>query len=144
MRCALLLLLAGCLDAVAPDVGPPLRPICDNVDSDPASTVSFETDLRAGLFEVHCTRCHTPGGDTPIGLDVGGLDLTSYETLRRGGVQSGEDIARPGDPCGSLLLQKVGAAAPFGARMPLDGPPYLGAREQRLIADWIAEGAVAN
>ncbi len=141
----LLVVLAGCFDE--PEVGPPSRPICENVDSDPDIAVSFELDLRAGIFEredVHCTRCHTPTGETPIGLDVGGLDLSTFDTLRRGGVQSGEDIVRSGDPCGSILLQKVGTAAPFGVRMPLDGPPYLSARDQRLLADWISEGALAN
>ncbi|MEJ7602749.1 MAG: hypothetical protein WKG01_32975 [Kofleriaceae bacterium] len=142
-----LLLTGGCLDRFEPDVGPPLRAICNNVDSDPATSVRFEAEIRAAIFEradLHCTRCHTAAGETPIGLDVGGLDLASYQTLLRGGVQSGADLVRPGDPCGSVLVLKLGVGPPFGARMPLDGPPHATARDIQIIADWISEGAHDN
>ena len=49
----------------------------------------------------------------------------------------------PGDACGSILVQKLGDAPPFGARMPLEGPA-LGAPEIQLIVDWIVEGADDN
>jgi hypothetical protein len=142
----LALACAGCLDTVGPDVGAPLRASCSSVDSDPATDVHFDADIRIGIFgraDVHCTRCHTPGGATPIGLDVGGLDLSSEATLVEGGVH-GTAIVVPGDPCSSLLVQKLGEAPPFGARMPLDGPPYLDALDLQLISDWIAEGAHDN
>ena len=32
----------------------------------------------------------------------------------------------------------------FGARMPLDGPPYLSLTDLQLISDWIVEGAHDN
>jgi hypothetical protein len=38
----------------------------------------------------------------------------------------------------------VGEAPPFGARMPLNGPPFLDERDRQLLADWIAEGADDN
>jgi hypothetical protein len=141
-----LLFVAGCLDGLAPDTGPPFHTICSNSDSDPSTPIHFRADIRDGLFarpDVHCTRCHTSTGATPIGLDVGGLDLAGYDTLRRGGVQSGTDIVRPGDPCNSILLQKLGAAPPFGGRMPLDGPA-VGMTDLQRIADWISEGAHDN
>ena len=148
MRAALALTLTlacvGCLDTVGPEVGPPLRPICNNEDSDPNHQVRFDADIRAGLFarvDIACTRCHTPQGATPIGLQIGGLDLSTYASLRAGGVQSHDNIIKPGDPCGSVLLQKLGAAPPFGAQMPLGGPPYLDASDLQTISDWIAEGA---
>jgi mono/diheme cytochrome c family protein len=138
---------AGCLDTLGPDVGSPVRSPCSNTDSDPGTAVKFDAEIRIALFaraDVHCTRCHTPAGETPLGVQVSGLDLTSLASLRTGGALSGSDIIKPGDPCGSLLIQKLGEAPPFGARMPLDGPPYLDARQIRTIADWIAEGAHAD
>jgi hypothetical protein len=142
-----LLFIAGCLDELEPDVGPPVRTICSNADSDPSTPIRFQTDIRDGLFaraDVHCIQCHTATGSTPIGLVVGGLDLASYDTLRRGGFQSGTDIVRPGDPCNSILLRKLDIAPPFGGRMPLDGPPYASMADLQRIADWITEGAQDN
>jgi hypothetical protein len=141
---ALALAATGCLDTLGPDVGPPLRAACSNEDSDPATAVHFATDLQSAVFSrvvTGCVRCHTPGGVTPIGLQISGLDLSSYATLRAGGIQSEMTIVVPGEPCASVLLQKIGTAPPFGARMPLDGPPYLDARDIQMVADWIAEGA---
>ncbi|HVV82736.1 MAG TPA: c-type cytochrome domain-containing protein [Kofleriaceae bacterium] len=133
---------AGCIDSLDPDVGLPLHPACTDVDSDPATAVSYHRDLEAGIFsEYHCTKCHTAGGDTPIGLLVGGLDLGSYQGLRQGGAQSGAQVVVPGQPCESALYRKVVAGPPFGARMPQDGPPFLEADDVQLIVDWIAEGA---
>lgn len=147
MRAALLALaLAGCLDSAPPDVGPPLRPACDDADRDPAVVVSYR-DVVDGVFRdpaYDCVKCHTEGGATPLGLLVGGLDLGSYDGLRRGGNQSGGDVVIPGAPCRSALYRKVLGGPPFGARMPLDGPPYLGDEELDLIHDWIAEGAHAE
>lgn len=132
----MLVAIVGCVE---PDVGPPSRIACNGSDSDPGHTVSFG-EVQA-LFGVYCDRCHTPSGPTPIGLKIGGLDLSSFETLSHGGVQSGDKIIVAGDPCASILVQKVGDAPPFGARMPLDGPPFLVATEIQVISDWIAEGA---
>jgi Planctomycete cytochrome C len=137
------LVLAGCLSPIAPDVGPLVHASCSNDDSDPATPVHFDADIHDAIFagdEYHCTRCHTGRGDTPIGLEVGGLDLRNYDTLRAGG-RHGPDIVVPGRPCDSILVQKLGEAAPFGARMPLDGPPFLDDDDLQLVSDWIAEGA---
>lgn len=144
MRAALVIALAcaGCLDSLGPEVGAPLRPSCSGEDSAPTTRVHFETEIRTAVIGRACARCHTPTGATPIGLQLGGLDLSSLTSLRAGGVQSGAEIVVAGNPCASLLLQKLGTAPPFGARMPLDGPPYLEPREVQLISDWIAEGAI--
>lgn len=138
------LALGGCLDDFEPDVGPPLRPSCGGEDSDPSVRVSFRDDIQAGLFQrtdLGCADCHTPQGPTPLGLRASGLNLSSRELLLRGGDESGTDIVVPGAPCDSVLVQKVGPAPPFGARMPLDGPPFLDSAELQLLSDWIAEGA---
>ncbi len=139
----LVLVACGACDAFSPDVGAPLVARCTEEDSDPDETVSFRDDILP-LFEEYCVRCHTPGGDSPVGIEVGGLDLSSYSTLRAGGVVSGSTIVLGGDPCASVLRQKLGPAPPFGGRMPLNGPPFLGEGELQLVHDWIAEGAREN
>jgi hypothetical protein len=144
-RALLLFLLAGCVDELAPDVGPPTRAACVDDDSDPAAPVRYR-DVEAIFAGAtgHCLRCHSEDGDTPLGLEVGGLDLSEYDYLRAGGVISGDRIVVPGEPCQSVLVEKLGAGPPFGARMPLDGPPFLSDDDRRTIADWIAEGADEN
>lgn len=139
-RLAFLAWLAGCADMLAPDVGPPLHAACSDAVRDPDRDVRF-ADVAAIIEEYHCADCHTPGGKTPIGLEVGGLDITNLETLRRGGARSGASIVVAGKPCESVLLQKVSPGPPFGARMPVDGPEYLDDEDLELISDWIAQGA---
>jgi len=133
----------GCLDRYEPDVGPPLGPLCRDIDSDPGFDVSFGLDIRPlfGRDDARCLDCHTPGGTSPLGLRVSGLNLSSYTSLIRGGVDSGDAIVLPERPCASILYQKVSEAPPYGGRMPLDGPPFFDDRDLQLIADWIAEGA---
>ena len=151
MKAALLALIAlgGCVVAYgfAPDLGGPLAGGCDATDSDPATDVSFARDLRPLMNrargEAGCS-CHTPTNGRPSGIDLGGLDLGSYDSLFQGGKNSGRAIVVPGDPCASVLVQKISETPPFGARMPLDGQPYLTPAEQQLFRDWIAEGAIDN
>jgi hypothetical protein len=140
-------LAAGCVEDLRPDVGLPVGELCLDEDSDPDTPVRFQRDIVDGLFErdvTGCHECHRPDAPTPLGFEVGGLDLTSAITLRAGGVVSGSDIVVPGRPCESILFQKVGPAAPFGGRMPINGPPFLNDDERQLVHDWIAEGALDN
>jgi hypothetical protein len=142
-----LLLGGGCIEDLRPDVGPPAQELCIDEDSDPATPVRFGTDIVDTIFArevTGCHQCHRPDAPTPLGFEVGGLDLSTATTLMAGGLVSGSDIVMPGRPCDSILLQKVGASAPFGGRMPLNGPPYLDDEERQLIHDWIAEGALDN
>jgi hypothetical protein len=149
VKWVVVLACAGCIDKLGPEVGP-LRVDassetggCD-ADGDPAHTVSFSADIVGNVFAHNgCTSCHTPGGDNPIGLQMSGLDLSSYSTLRTGGGRSGAQIVIDGMPCESILYQKLGPAPPFGERMPRGKPP-LGAADLALVHDWIAEGAHDN
>jgi hypothetical protein len=138
-RAALLVVLAGCLDSLGPEVGPAQSNRCLSSDSDPDHDVSFRRDI-APILSARCANCHTPGGNTPIGIEIGRLDLSSYDTLRAGGAVSGANIVVPGDPCASVIVQKLGPGPPFGSRMPLNG--ILSATSLQLIHDWIAEGAL--
>jgi hypothetical protein len=133
--------LLGCLDPFAPDVGPPQRPVCTNEDSDPQHDVVFATEVLDVVLKNDCGLCHDPDGGSPIGITIGGLDMSSFASLRRGGANSQRAIVIPGKPCDSILIKKVLEGPPFGARMPLDGPPYLSVIEVTMLRDWIAEGA---
>jgi len=140
---ALAVLGTGCVNALEPDVGAPLRELCVNEDSDPLIETSFSRDIRGALFEDvggGCVLCHLPGG---IGTALSGLELSTYETLRAGGTASGTSIVVPGVPCDSIIWQKVSPAPPSGARMPLNRPP-LSSVQIRTLRDWIAEGARDN
>lgn len=150
----LIVLLGACEVLYEPDVGPlqaappdagtvgdgstaPVTGLCG--DSDEDATVSFSKDIRP-LFNRSpggCTGCH--GQSATSGFSIG-----SYDTLRRGGQTSGTRIIVPGKPCESILVQKLGYAPPFGARMPYNGPPFMNSAELTLFRDWIAEGALNN
>ena len=139
--------LAGCFEAISPDVGPLAVSVQDGAvgcgqDSNPTLNVSFRTDVLDGVFvRGDCVDCHADDG---LGVRQSGLDLTSYTTLRTGGGRSGATIVVDGDPCASILVQKVEASPPFGRRMPYNGPPYLVTADQQILRDWIAEGARDN
>lgn len=128
---------------IEPDVGPPTVERCSNEDSDPDDDVSFVRDVQPFFFRVNggCAMCHDPGASNPLGVQLGGLDLSTYGSLMRGGNSSGASIVVKGKPCESDLYLKLTPGPPFGSRMPLDGPPFLTADELQVISDWIAEGA---
>jgi len=102
----------GCvLDDYAPDVGPPLAGSCDPSASAPETDVSFALDLRPIMNRERGMAgcgCHTPTNGSPSGIELGGLDLGSVHALRQGGRNSGTEIVVPGDPCASVLIQKIG------------------------------------
>lgn len=124
--------------AVGPDAGGDAGPGAADPcrDSDPATTVSFAADIVPLLARSPggCRTCHGASA-------VAGLNLGSYEGLRRGGVLAGARTIVPGQPCASALVDKLGPTPAFGARMPYNGPPYYTAAEVTLVRDWIAEGA---
>ncbi len=135
---------AGC--SLAPDVGPRLAGTCDDTDGHPDKPVSFSSDIHPLIFRsVGGCSCHLP---TPIGdgqgTAISGLNLSSLSTLRMGGFNSGARIIIAGDPCSSIMYQKLSDAPPFGSWMPLNGPPYWTSDELQLLHDWIAEGANDN
>jgi hypothetical protein len=147
-----LTLLASCVD-YEPDVGPlnpgvsavddagvPVAPPCEIVDTDPSTAISFSRDIRPMIQRAPggCMFCHANGRATS------GFDIGSYTSLRRGGVVSGARIVIDGDPCNSILPNKIGPTPPFGSRMPNNGPPYFSSEDVRLVRDWIAEGALNN
>lgn len=142
------LLLVGVL-ACGPDVEF-LAPVGDGVQSDGGTAedgpVVFARDIRPlmdradGPTTFGCKRCHYPGQPDPQGLQLGGLDLSSLGTLRRGGVSSGASIVVPGNPSASAIVQKLEGTYVRGARMPKDRSPWSDG-EIALVRRWIEEGA---
>lgn len=145
----LALLGAACND-VEPLVGPPRAGA--GVDAsgplEDGGAISFHRDIRPILDRLPndpagpgCRACHYRTGATHVGLDLGGLDLTTLGSLREGGGTSGSKIVVPGAPEQSAIIQKLRGTYPFGTRMPKSGPPFLSEAEIDLIATWIAQGA---
>ena len=81
-------------------------------------------DTIGPLFQSRCGSCHGESG-------LQGLNLTTYQTAMAGG-QSGPAII-PGDPNGSLLVQKQSGSEPHFNQ--------LNSEELKLVTDWIAAGA---
>jgi hypothetical protein len=136
---------AGC--SLEPDVGPRLAGTCDDSDGHTVKPVSFIGDIhplivRSGGGGCGC-HLPVPNGDG-VGTQISGLNLSSLSTLRMGGLRSGAKIIVAGEPCSSIMYQKLSDAPPFGSRMPLNGPPFWTADELQLLHDWIAEGASDN
>ena len=87
-RNSLAVIAYGSLGAFEPDVGELRAGVCKPEDSDPDTEVSFENDVLP-LFqrkppEIGC-GCHQPDSMRPIGIDISGLDLSSYSAVMRGG-----------------------------------------------------------
>lgn len=134
--------LAGCGDFL-PEVGSGAP--ADAVD---AGKVSFARDIRPIMNRLKddprgpgCASCHYATSADHQGIDLGGLDLTTLGSLRKGGITSAGTIAIPGNPDGSAIVQKLRGTYKLGARMPRSGPPYLTDAETQLFVDWIAAGA---
>jgi hypothetical protein len=141
------MLASSCIASLEPDVGDLRAGTCRPEDSDPTTEVKFKEQIlplfqRSGS-QGGCT-CHQPSNRSTPGIDMSGLSLLSYATLMRGGNTSRSNIVIPGDPCGSVIVQKVSNAPPTGARMPPGGPPFMTPEEISLLRDWIAEGAHDN
>jgi hypothetical protein len=154
---AALVAISGCDLKYEPDVGPLHAVVVDApsptdapsdttlaaagpcADSDPLVAVTFSGHIRPilGKSPGGCTGCH--GTSATSGFTVG-----SYDAILRGGTVSGSDIVIPGEPCESVLYQKLSATPPFGSRMPYNGPPFFTASELAMFRDWIAEGALDN
>lgn len=109
---------------------------CELVDSDPENPVDFAL-LQTAVLQSEC-GCHVEEGG--IGRTEGGLDLADYDAVLRGGRNSPASAVIPGDPCSSILVQKLSNSPPFGARMPFR-TFQLPAETRQLFIDWIAEGA---
>jgi hypothetical protein len=123
--------LAGCSDmgssSVAPDPSTTTPPLSAN-----GQTVSFSGQVSPVFQRYGCYGCH--GGS-------GGLFAATVAQLTRGG-DHGPSVV-PGNADASVLVRKLGAAPPFGDRMP-QGGPYLPDSTLQTIKLWINQGAKDN
>jgi WD40 repeat protein len=97
----------------------------------PGKPISFINDV-APILKESCFGCH--GAKNPKGK----LDMTRYESLRRGGTK--EDPIVPGKPEDSYLVDVLTASGK--KRMPpLESGDALPKAKIELLSQWIKEGA---
>ncbi len=99
--------------------------------------ISFSADVRP-ILDKYCLECHVPGG---AGFDASGFDMSSYESLMKGG-RYGAFVV-PGDPLASNLIILVEGRAHPSIRMP-HGREQLDKREIETLKAWVQEGARNN
>lgn len=111
-------------------------------DNDGAS-VSFASDLRP-LLNSNCALIQCHGGSATGGFDIGTASNTIYTALinATGTVTMGLVVV-PGNSGTSNFYLKTRDSWPFGVRMP-SGLAALSIADQRLIKDWIDQGAQNN
>jgi hypothetical protein len=100
----------------------------------PNPAVSFSQNVKP-IFNsptVGCLGCH--GGTS-------GLIVGTVANLLKGGVHGPAVV--PGNSAQSLLIRKLSATPPFGARMPFGGAPLPDSTIQ-IIKSWIDQGALDN
>jgi hypothetical protein len=135
-------LIAACAE-IDPETGP-IRSACAAGDSNPSVSVDFKTQIRPLIDNLDpstrgCIGCHAETSGSMEGFIATGLDLTKLQLIRRGD-RGTTNIVVPGQPCESLIVQKLQGTSPSGARMPRGGPFWADDKIQLMI-DWIAEGA---
>ncbi|MBI3071770.1 MAG: hypothetical protein HYY84_06530 [Deltaproteobacteria bacterium] len=105
-------------------------PVSDGgVDAGPA-TVSYAATVQP-ILANSCGACHS--GSSP----QAGLDVTTYAGLVTQQLERG--IIVPGDPAGSVLVQRIANGS-----MPPAGLPSPTASELDTIKAWITSGAPNN
>ncbi len=92
---------------------------------------SFKRDV-APIFATKCLGCHNER------KAAGGLDMSTFAKLRRGGKGAGADVLAPGDVEGSFLVETI---RPGAARRMPDKQPPLSASEVATVERWVREGA---
>ncbi|MFM9059248.1 MAG: DUF1549 domain-containing protein, partial [Planctomycetaceae bacterium] len=97
-------------------------------------TIDFTRQVQPILSE-NCYACHGPDAASV----QGGLRLDRRELALEGG-ESGKAIV-PGDPDGSLILERVSHADPDTVMPPPDKKPALKPEQIAILKQWIAEGA---
>ena len=128
----------GTTDVLQPTTTPPTTPppvqaeepavVEEPVVEEPQ--VSFKDDIQPILAE----RCAIPGCHAAPG--AGGLDLTAYDTFKKGG--NGGVAFNAGNGKGSIVVRRIDG----GGMPPI--PPPLNADQVQLFIDWIDAGAENN
>lgn len=115
-----------------PPAQTPVPPAGQPVVEEPVvAGISFKDDIQPILAE----RCAVPGCHAAAGAQRG-LDLTQYDTFKKGGANGPAFAA--GDGKGSLVVIRIDG----GGMPPI--PPPLNADQVQLFIDWINEGGKNN
>ena len=99
--------------------------------------VSFNDDVQP-ILKQRCLECHVPG---QVGYDKSGFDVSSYDTLMKGGKFGA--LVIPGDAFTSAFNMLVEGRAHPSIRMPY-GREKLSDREIEILKVWVKEGAKNN
>ncbi|MDE3090545.1 MAG: hypothetical protein KGJ80_14280 [Chloroflexota bacterium] len=91
---------------------------------------SFAKDI-APILQARCVACHG---------NYGGFDTSTYDRVMNSGDHT--PVIIPGNPDGSLLIQKVRKQQTIGMEMPPGSP--LAPDEIDLLVRWVAAGATNN
>lgn len=100
--------------------------------ADEAAKVSYYREVRP-ILQEHCQGCHQPA------KPMGGLVMTSFEAIKKGG-ESQEPAFVAGKPDESSLVNQITSQDGQPPAMPKD-KPALAASQVELIRRWISEGA---
>jgi WD40 repeat protein len=120
--------LAGAVVCALLAPGPARADDKKKADVDPSAPVSFYKDVLP-ILQHKCQGCHQPAKANAK------LDLTSYESLAKGG-DSGAAV-EAGKPDESVLIENVIGSTPT---MPPVGTP-MSAEEVALVTRWVTQGA---
>src|SRR5262249_1169474 len=85
------------------------------------------------IFTAQCLSCHSAA------KRKGGLQLTSYAALMRGGKHG--TVVKPGDISASDLFRRINLPQSDDDFMPKGGKPPLSPEQKKLIELWITAGA---
>lgn len=96
-----------------------------------ARAASFSKDVMP-ILKASCSKCHSGGGAK------GGVDLSSYDAMKKGG--KGGPVFVAGDPDKSPLVTSISGDKPD---MPKKAAPLTKA-QVALISAWVKEGAKNN
>lgn len=102
-----------------------------------SKSVSYSKDIQPMLAK-NCIECHVPG---KAGFEASGLDMTSYQSLMKGGKFG--PLVKPGDAFTSALNMLVEGRANPAIRMP-HGKEKLSAANIEMLKTWVNEGARNN
>ena len=101
-------------------------------------TVSYKLDVQP-ILSARCGECHVPPDGQ--GYVKSGLDLSSYAGLMKGTKHG--PVVIPGSPLTSNLNVLIEGRAAKELQMPHGQRPLLKA-QQKIIHDWVAQGAKDN
>lgn len=102
-----------------------------------SKSVSYGKEVQPMLAK-NCAECHIPGKP---GFEASGLDMTSYQSLMKGGKFG--PLIKPGDAFTSALNMLVEGRANPAIRMP-HGKEKLSAADIEMLKTWVNDGAKNN